>query len=163
MRIRGTEYSPKTAQTIYLCRCRSHRRITSTLLRSGPQMNGHVQQGTMLDRAITQTHVSTCLGDADQRESGQTADVFACQNQIIEWVHFQKVHNSEAPNAAGGSFRCIGDPNGVSKNVKKLTVGLCNSLDFVLLLDRKRVGASFGGVDQLIRKTFGDGFHVPKR
>eukprot|EP00961_Rhodomonas_salina_P188447 2543343-Rhodomonas_salina.1 len=42
----------------------------------------------------------------------------------------------------------------------RLPVGLGNTLELVLLLDRVRVGGSLGGVDDLVSKALGNGLHV---
>jgi hypothetical protein len=41
-----------------------------------------------------------------------------------------------------------------------LSVGLCHTLELVLLLDGVRVGRSLGGVDELVGETLGDGLDV---
>ena len=41
-----------------------------------------------------------------------------------------------------------------------LSVGLGNTLKFVLLLDSITVGGALGSIDQLISKTLGDGLDV---
>merc|ERR1711881_302825 len=43
-----------------------------------------------------------------------------------------------------------------------LTVGFCDTLQLVLLLDGIRVGRSLGGVDQLVSKTLSNGLDVPE-
>lgn len=42
----------------------------------------------------------------------------------------------------------------------RLSVGLGNTLELVLLLDGVRVGGTLGGVDQLLSKALGDGLDV---
>merc|ERR1719290_572298 len=43
-----------------------------------------------------------------------------------------------------------------------LTVGFGDALQLVFLLDGVTVGRSFGGVDQFVSETFGDGLDVPE-
>ena len=46
--------------------------------------------------------------------------------------------------------------------IQSLSVGLGDTLKFILLLDGVAVGAALGGVDQLIAEAFGDGLDVPE-
>jgi len=43
-----------------------------------------------------------------------------------------------------------------------LSVGLGDTLQLILLLDRVRVGRTLGGVDELVRETLCDGLDVPE-
>merc|ERR1719150_2729707 len=43
-----------------------------------------------------------------------------------------------------------------------LSVGLGNTLQFVLLLDSVAVGGALGSIDELVGEAFGDGLNVPK-
>ena len=44
--------------------------------------------------------------------------------------------------------------------ISKLSVGLGDTLELVLLLDGVRVGRALGGVDQLVGEALGDGLGV---
>ena len=50
----------------------------------------------------------------------------------------------------------------IAVTFRSLSVGLGDTLELVLLLDGVRVGASLGGVDQLIGEALGDGLDVPE-
>ena len=55
-----------------------------------------------------------------------------------------------------------GDPDKDHKRFRDLSVGLGNTLQFILLLDSVTVGAALGRVDYLVAQTLGDGLDVPE-
>ena len=67
-------------------------------------------------------------------------------------------HNN--PDAAAKQARRASDPP--QAEFKHLSVGLGDTLELVLLLDGVAVGASLGGVDELISQALGDGLDVPE-
>lgn len=50
-----------------------------------------------------------------------------------------------------------------STGIKRLSVGLGDTLQLILLLDGVRVAAALGGVDQLLSEALGDGLDVAER
>lgn len=58
--------------------------------------------------------------------------------------------------------RCETNPptNDTARKAMRLSVGLGNTLELVLLLDGVRVGGTLGGVDELLSKALGNGLDV---
>ena len=49
------------------------------------------------------------------------------------------------------------------QKTKDLSVGLSDTLDFILLLDGIRVGTALGGVDDFVSQALGDALQVSER
>lgn len=100
---------------------------------------------------------------------GEKTAIHLCQSlnaqmQLSDERHKPRERTFRLPNSkTDPAARFCARPHIHIKRKFSLTVALCHTLQLVLLLDRIRVAAALGGVDQLLSQALSDGLDVAER